>query len=116
MLWAGGPATAREVLDVLTADGRTWAYTTVKTLLDRLEAKGYVVRNRRDTAHVFTPSIGREEFMQTQLRTLRDELFGGDTTPLVHALLDGLDLSREQIDELRTSLDEMARDKRRRKR
>jgi len=111
-LWDLEQATAREVLDALSADGRTWAYTTAKTLLDRLEAKGYVTRDRRDLAHVFRPSVGREEYLRNQTRALRDELYRGQAAPFVHALLDGLDLSQAEIHELRTTLDEMAQSKR----
>ena len=41
-LWDHGPGTVREVARLLRESGRDWAYTTVMTLLGRLEAKGYV--------------------------------------------------------------------------
>ena len=41
-LWERGPATVRDLRAHLEAQGRRWAYTTVQTLLQRLEAKGCV--------------------------------------------------------------------------
>lgn len=116
VLWDRGPATARDVLEALSSDRRNWAYTTAKTLLDRLESKGFVTRDRRGSAHVFAPSMGRDEFMRHHARTLRDELFDGQAAPFVHALLDGLDLTQQEITEIRDALDAMAKPKRRKKR
>ena len=42
VLWDRGPASVRQIKDVLTERGRTWAYTTVATLLQRLQSKQYV--------------------------------------------------------------------------
>lgn len=44
LLWNKGPATVRELLEVAGESGHIWAYTTLQTLLNRLERKGYVVR------------------------------------------------------------------------
>ena len=41
-LWERGPGTVRELREALGPQGRGWAYTTVQTLLQRLEAKGCV--------------------------------------------------------------------------
>ena len=45
-LWDAGPSTVRTVNTALQHLGRRWAYTTVQTLLQRLEAKGYVASDR----------------------------------------------------------------------
>ena len=46
MLWEHGPGTVRTVNEVLQRQGRRWAYTTVLTLLSRLEAKGYATSDK----------------------------------------------------------------------
>ena len=42
VLWGHGPQSVRQIKDELEARGRTWAYTTVATLLQRLQSKQYV--------------------------------------------------------------------------
>ena len=60
VVWAApGPVTAREVADAL-AD-RQLAYTTVLTVLTRLEGKGLVHRERAGRAHTYTPVASRED-------------------------------------------------------
>lgn len=68
-VWARGEATVRDVLDHLNADreGAPRAYTTVLTIMQRLEAKGMVVRQRRDNRDVYRAAIGRESYLGRRL-------------------------------------------------
>ena len=59
VLWAGGPATVRDVSASLRRQRRRLAYNTVLTLLSRLKEKGYVAADRRDTAHLFRAVVTR---------------------------------------------------------
>ena len=52
-LWDLGPSTVRAVNTALRRGDRRWAYTTVLTLLQRLEAKGYTRSDKTRPAHVF---------------------------------------------------------------
>ena len=55
-LWDRGPATIRQLTDSLYPEGTGAHYATVQKLLERLEGKGCVARDRRALAHVFAPS------------------------------------------------------------
>jgi predicted transcriptional regulator len=64
-VWERGEATVRDVLDSLNA-GRPEApraYTTVLTIMQRLEAKGMVERRRREKRDVYRAAIGREQYL-----------------------------------------------------
>src|SRR5690349_19396120 len=74
VLWEQGPGTVRAIADVLRRQGRTWAYNTVLTLLQRLEAKGYVAADKGGQAHVFRPSVSRDHLLRQHLRELADQL------------------------------------------
>ncbi|MHC5544593.1 BlaI/MecI/CopY family transcriptional regulator, partial [Singulisphaera rosea] len=52
-LWENGPGTVREINGFLERQGRHWAYTTVATLLQRLQSKGYVAGDTTTVPHVF---------------------------------------------------------------
>lgn len=106
-LWDLGPSPVRDVQERLRGGERDWAYTTTKTILDRLETKGYAHRDQTDAAHVYHPSMSREEFARLQVAGLRDGVFAGEGVPLVRALVEGARLTPSEIRELRATLDAM---------
>jgi predicted transcriptional regulator len=106
-LWERGPATVRAVNAALHGQGRRWAYTTVQTLLQRLEAKGYVRCDRGGSAHVFTAAVTREQLLSRRLRDLADQFCGGAASPLLLRLVEDGDLTAEDVRRLRRMLDEL---------
>ena len=107
VLWEHGPATVRQVNAVLRRRGRRYAYTTVLTLLQRLEAKGHVRSDKGGVAHVFSAAVSRDGLLRSRLDELADELCDGTATPLVQALVEGHRLTPEDIDQLRRLLDQL---------
>jgi len=106
VLWEHGPATVRQVNAVLRKRHRRYAYTTVLTLLQRLEAKKYVSSDKSGVAHVFSAAVSREGLLRSRLGQLSDELCDGTATPLVQALVEGGRLSAEDVEHLRRLLDQ----------
>jgi BlaI family penicillinase repressor len=107
VLWELGSGTVREINEVLQRRKRQWAYTTVLTLLTRLQAKGYVDSDKSELAHVFRPSVSREKLLRQRLSRLADDLCEGTTAPLVHALVKGRRFSPQEIKGLRQLLQEL---------
>ncbi|MCR9245035.1 MAG: BlaI/MecI/CopY family transcriptional regulator [bacterium] len=106
-LWDDQPATIRMLTDRLYPDGGTSHYATVQKLLERLEAKKFVKRQRRTMPHRFRASIDRGQLIQNRLTDIADTLCGGAIAPLLTHLvgdhrLDGAELSRlrELVDRL----------------
>ena len=66
-LWSLGEAPVRDVLDGLNAHGdRPLAYTTVMTILQRLDRKGVVTRRRHGKMHIYAPVWTREEYSEAR--------------------------------------------------
>ena len=85
--WKLGMSSVREILDSLPDDERV-AYTTVQTLVYRLEQKGALRRVKKiGNAQLFEPAIDRSEFRSGLVRDLLD-LFGGSPRLLVSDLLE----------------------------
>jgi BlaI family transcriptional regulator, penicillinase repressor len=108
-LWDGGPATIRQLVGSVYGDGGSSSYATVQKLLDRLEAKGFVARDRGGSVHVFWARVGREELIRRRLRAVADTLCGGSLAPLLTHLVKGERLSQGERDELRTLIEELDR-------
>jgi len=102
-VWRTGPASVREIQEALPPKNRP-AYTTVQTMVYRLEAKGAVKRVKKiGNAHVFEAAISRES---TQ-RRLIDELlsfFGGKIQPVMAHLVESGRLSLEDVKEAEKTL------------
>lgn len=107
VLWDEGPAPVRRVNEILSRRGKNWAYTTVLTLLQRLQAKGWVVSDTSGVAHVFRASGSRDELLQDHLKTLADQLCEGEPAPLMLALVQGHRFSAEEIARFRRLLDRL---------
>jgi predicted transcriptional regulator len=110
-LWDHGPGTVRQVNALLGGRGRSWAYTTVLTLLQRLQAKGYAASEPHPSgaAHVFRAAVSREELLEQRLKDTADELCGGSAAPLLLALVQGNRFSPEELARFRRLLDEAGR-------
>ncbi len=105
-LWKEGPATVREVGDRLDPQKSRWAYTTIQTLLGRLEAKGFVKSDKTGVAHVFRAARTREHFLSDRLLELADKVCDGTTLPLVLALVEKQQFTPEELAAFRQLLDE----------
>ena len=107
VLWDSGPATIRQLTDVLYPGGGTPQYATVQKLLERLEAKGCVRRERTPPAHVFSATIAREDLIGRRLQDMAEKLCGGSLTPLLTHLVRTKRLTARERQELRDLIDEL---------
>src|SRR3954452_12400408 len=104
-LWETGPATIRRLAEGVYGQDGASAYATVQKLLDRLEAQGFVARDRSGAVHVFRAAVERDELIGRRLRAVADTLCGGSLTPLLTHLVRGHRLSDAERQELRDLID-----------
>ena len=108
-LWKKGAASVREIQETFPAKRRP-AYTTVQTVLYRLEVKNAVRRTKKiGNAHIFEAVVTRNAAQ----RRLIDELlavFGGRTQPLIAHLIESGQLTLADIEEARKTLRELTRE------
>jgi predicted transcriptional regulator len=105
VLWDQGPATVAEVRERLAAP---LAYTTVLTVLRKLEAKGYVARDEVGRAHRYRPAVDRDVARTSALRALARKLFNGSAAVLLtHAVQDHA-LSEADLARIRRLIDAQA--------
>jgi predicted transcriptional regulator len=107
VLWDAGPATIRQIAATLYPDGTVAHYATVQKLLERLEAKGCVRRDRGGWAHVFSAVLGRDDLILGKLQATADKLCGGSLVPLMTNLVRARRLSLKERRELHALLAEL---------
>ena len=109
VLWDQGPATIRQITDLLYPEGEAAHYATVQKLLDRLEGKGFVRRDRTPPAHAFAAAVGRDDLIGRRLQAVAEQLCGGSLTPLLTHLVRARRLSARERQDLRGLIDELGR-------
>lgn len=87
VLWERGEATSREITAAIHDEVSDPKMASVQKLIERLEGKGCVERDRSERAHRFRPLVSREEYLRNRLESLADRLCEGSLGPLVTTLL-----------------------------
>jgi predicted transcriptional regulator len=108
-LWAAGPATIRQLVERVYKQSGPSVYATVQKLLDRLESKGFVERDRGAPVHRFHAAINCDELIGRRLRAVADSLCGGSLSPLLTHLVEGRGLSEGERRELHTLINKLDR-------
>lgn len=105
VLWDRGAATIRRMTEALYPEGGASRYATVQKLLERLEGKGCVRRDRSESVHRFEAAIGRDELIGRRLQAVAETLCGGSLTPLLSHLVRTQGLSESDRAALRALID-----------
>ncbi len=106
LLWETNPRTARQIREQLYDHSETSQHGTVQRLLQSLEEKGFVSRDRSLGVHLFSPTLTREAYGGRQLESLAEKLTGGSIAPLLTHLLETDKLDKTEIKRMRKVLEE----------
>ena len=102
-MWKLGPASVREIQESLPEDSRP-AYTTVQTMIYRLEEKKAVRRTKKiGNALIFEAIFTQQAVHRRLIRDLLD-LFGGSPTPVVSHLIESGQLTLADVREIESRL------------
>jgi predicted transcriptional regulator len=103
ILWQLGPATARQVHDAIAADRPDLTAATVLRLLQLMHAKGLLLRDERQRAHVYAPAQPQDAMQTSLVSELINKAFSGSGKALILAALRG-HVSEKERDEIQAIL------------
>jgi len=98
VLWAARSATVAEVQQQL--DGEQLAYTTVATMLRKMEDRGLVRHRQKQRKFIYEPAVSEQQVTRSMADDLVDRLFQGSLTETVCHLLQSREVSHEELDRL----------------
>ena len=98
-VWGNQPCAAPTVQEKL-ASRKKWSYSTVKTMMDRMVAKGLLSTERIRNLILYRSAITRKQAQKGELMRAIKRAFDGALTPMMQFLLDGNNLSRKELNEL----------------
>jgi predicted transcriptional regulator len=105
VLWSIGPATVREVYDVISRR-RTAQYSTILKFMQIMADKGLVRRDEKQRAHIYQPAKPREWTQRQLANDLLQRAFGGSAKALLVGALSAQRATREEIAEMQKLLDQ----------
>lgn len=107
ILWDRGPQPVRAIREALP-DGKTRAYTTVLTLVQIMEKKGFVGHTAQGQAHIYHPLVTRRQVLRPMMRDMVRNVFGDRPADAVQCLLDSTDLDAAELSQIRAALNAAA--------
>lgn len=111
ILWDREECTVHEVKEALLPE-RDLAYTTVATMLSKMEKNGQVSHRSERRVHVYRAEVARENVQRTMVTDLSRRLFQGNLTELVRHLLDDEAVSPDELESLRKLIRQKEREAR----
>ena len=100
VVWEHEPCTAGTVQERLT-DSKAWAYSTVKTTMDRMADKGFLVVERIRNLQLFRSRISEVDAKRAEFRKMLKRAFDGALTPMMQFLIEHEGLSKTEAAQLR---------------
>lgn len=73
----------QDVVDVLALDGINRAYTTIKTVMDRLTVKSILVRYKVGKKYFYKAAMSKDEMAEDAIKTIADQFFNGSYVELI---------------------------------
>ena len=105
VVWERGTATVQEVKDALAAR-RPRAYSTILTMMRKLEHKGFLEHEVDGRTYVYRPAVERRAVRRTLLGELVERLFEGSPSLLVTSLVEEKLVDEDELVEIQRLLDE----------
>ena len=106
LVWREGEVTVRHLRELLAADSRDLAYTSVMTMTGIMTDKGYLRRRREGKGYIYRPAISEEDISRDMMGDLVKRVFDGSARAAMVNLLEMGQIDEEEIEDLRRLLDE----------
>ena len=103
VIWKYAPINTNEITDKLL-QCTDWSPKTIHTLIKRLAGKGAITHEKQSRVFVYTPLIQEQDYLKQESDSFLNRYFNGNISAMVSAYLEDDELSKSDIEELRTLL------------
>jgi len=103
ILWVQAPLKISDILELLKKTPKP-AYTSLLTLVQLMEKKGYIRHQKEGKAFLYLPVLQQEKFLISEVKRIAKRLFGGSPGKLVLNLIENEQLSEAEIKALKKML------------
>jgi len=103
-IWNDNPITSNRIVEALSG-ATSWKPKTIKTLLTRLVKKGVVGHKSKGREYHYYPLIEESVLVKAESQSFLKRVFGGALKPMIATMVESEDLSKEEIEELKSLLE-----------
>jgi BlaI family penicillinase repressor len=103
-VWQFEPCAAPTVQETLK-DEKGWAYTTVKTMMDRMVKKGLLKKEKIRNLYLYNSAVTRAQARKSEITRVLKRAFDGALTPMMQFLIEQEGLSKDELNQLRRFAD-----------
>lgn len=106
VIWdLGGNPSVRDVMNKAYGKGEK-AYTTIQTVMNNLERKGYLKKHKIGLVNFYKPVEKRRDSVKKETSDFVEKVFGGSFLEMAHYLINSGSLSKEEISDLKSLIKE----------
>jgi predicted transcriptional regulator len=98
-VWENEPCTAPDIQQQVEKQ-TAWTYSTVRTLMDRMTAKGLLKARKQRNLTLYQSAVSRQQAQRGELLYALKHAFNGALTPMVQCLLNTDTLSADELAEI----------------
>lgn len=98
-LWEASPKTATQLIKAMEEE-TGWAKSTTKTVLKRMEQKGYIAYREGEKAREYYAVLMRNEVVESETSSFLNRIYNGSLGLMVNTLVKKQDISEEEMEEL----------------
>jgi BlaI family penicillinase repressor len=109
LCWKLGKATAREVFDI-ASKRKDREYRTIKTLLDRIAAKGYLKVDKIGPIRQYTPMVERSAVLRNAIEDFVVNVLDSSVAPVLVYLADSKKIDEQDLSRLKQLVEEVAKE------
>ncbi len=103
IIWKHAPISTNEITDQLLKT-TSWSPKTIQTLIKRLVTKGVLSYEKQSRVFVYTPLVAEDEYIKQESNSFLNRFYDGNIISMLSAYLDNDQLSKTEIEELRSLL------------
>lgn len=100
VVWENQPCAAGTVQEAL-AQEKNWAYSTVKTTMDRMAQKGLLTIEKIRNLQLFSATVDKSKARKGEFRKMLERAFDGAVGPMMQYLVENEELTEQDLEQLR---------------
>ena len=103
VLWKNSSLKVADIINLLNRNPKP-AYTSMLTLVQSMEKKGYIKHQQLGRAFIYSPILKQEKFLFSEIKRISKRFFGGSPGKLVLNLVENEHLNSSELEELKKLL------------
>ena len=105
VIWLESPLDSKQI--AARVEGTSWSYATVKTLINRLLKKGYLVFEKTGRRYLYSASITKSEYLQHENSQFLERMYAGSFSNLIASFCGQEKINKDELEEIKAIIEQL---------